>query len=339
VEIIATAGNVASAPIVVSNGDAVIELTPEEFTAPVRQNTEFFVNFTLTSTHLNALTIKIDFSATGATFVDCENDLDEMESVSYLAAAMKLTDDVPAASVTNGVLTIPVPKTDATIDDSLAKYEYMCTFTAGAYVKGTAAVTVPIHVIFDTVTVKTADLTVPAPSRLPVSGTKLSVTVNHDALFSAPELTVLLNALVKVMKNLDPTFNLARLFQISQKLDIFSPFSNRVAATDDTVTLSTSFTGVSVTDTAALAADTAYAVHALGYTATADVESAAIEVNCSEGCGTEECGLCLDGNACVVASQCFSGKCGNGKCGDNSAATVSIAFCAALAALASIMLF
>jgi hypothetical protein len=318
VEITATVGDVNSTSVTVGNGDAIIEITPADFTTPIRQNTEFFVNFTLTSTHLDELTAKIDFSATGATFNACENDLPDAVPSPYVVAAMKLTGDVPEAEAEDGILTIPVPKTDATVEGGLAKYSYMCSFTAGAYVKGATAATVPIDVVFGTTIVKTADLTVPAPSRLPVAGTKLSVDIVRDTLFSASELAALLSALVKVMQNLDPTFDIARFYGITQKINVYSPNAVHVAVTGNTVTLSTSFTGVSVTDTAALA----------------------IEANCTEGCGTEECGLCLDGNACTDASQCFSNKCGGGVCGrDNSAASVTVALCSALAVLASLMLF
>jgi hypothetical protein len=339
VEITANVNTTTSAPIIFSNGDAVIELTPAEFTAPVRENTEFFVNFTLTSTHLDELTAKIDFSATGATFNDCENHSSGGMPAAYVAAAMKLTDDVPEAEAEDGILTVPIPKTDATVEDGFAKYSYMCSFTAGAYAKGKTDATVPIDVMFGTTVVKTADLTVPAPSRLPVAGTKLSVSIVRDTLFTSAELTAILNALVKTMQAIDPTFDISRLYGITQKLNVYSPSAIHVAA-GSTVTLSTSFTGVTVTDTAALAADTKSSVEALGYEADVDVEGADIEVTCTEGCGTEECGLCLDGNACTDAAQCFSGKCGGGVCGrDNSAASVSVALCAALAVFASIMLF
>jgi hypothetical protein len=78
----------------------------------------------------------------------------------------------------------------------------------------------------------------------------------------------------------------------------------------------------------------------LGYSLLVSVESADIEADCTEGCGSEECGLCLDGRTCTSADQCFSDKCGDGVCGrDNSAASVSVVLCAALAVFASFALF
>jgi hypothetical protein len=295
------------------------------------------MNFTFTATNRDDLTVKLDFAATGATFVACEQEDDAYDAIATLY------DVAPASDIAadDGILTIFVPKADADVVDNLARYAFQCRFTAAAYAKGQSATVAQIHVLLANDVLKTADLAVPAPQRLPVAGTKLSVDIVRDTLFSSTELTALLNTLVKVMQARDATFDISRLLQVSQKLNLVNPAPLHITAADkSTVTLSTSFTGVSVTDTAALATDTKSSVEALGYEADVDVEDADIEVNCTEGCGTEECGLCLDGNACTDASQCFSGQCEDGTCGgNNSAASLSVLLCAAAAALASIALY
>jgi hypothetical protein len=323
-EITATVGSYSSNTIMVSSADTVVDITVTELTDPVRENTDFDMHLSFTATTIQDLEVKFNASElSGAVFKTCEN---------YGGTINNLYPD-------NGVLNILTPRMVANLENGVANYELTCTYTAGAYVKGTAAQTVAIDVIANNVALKTADLTVPAPSRMPVAGTMLAVHILRDTLFSTSELTAILNAVVKVLQELDPTFDITRLFQIVQKLKQSKLSSVDTAAADLQVTISTTFTGVTVSDTAALATNATSAAEALGYTADAFVSSADIEADCTEGCGSDECGLCLDGQSCTSADQCFSDECNMGKCGGNSAATVSSVISVALAVAACFMLF
>jgi hypothetical protein len=341
VPINATYGTVTASEILVSNAASVVEIAPEAIDVVIRENTNFYLNFTFNATNIDELTVKVGFASINATFVSCDNGKDDPTPFPYVSQLFYTAAIVEDATAEDGILTIPVPTTEATIDNDVANYEYTCEFTAGAYNADQTDAAVSIDVILGEDSLKTAQITVPAFRREPLSGTKLTVDIIRSSLFNSAEINALLNALVKAMKSLDSTFDISRLFQVTQKLNLVQSSSSSLHLTADqsTVTLSTSFTGVSVTDTAALAADTKSSVEELGYEADVAVESADIEVTCTEGCGSEECGLCLDGHTCTSADQCFSAQCENGKCGSNSAASVSVALCVVISAIASIMLW
>jgi hypothetical protein len=337
-KITASVGNVVSDPILISNADTVIDMTTADVPDVIRELTELTLGVNFTSNHLDELTLKIDFSKTGATFNACEDNISDMEGDD---ADLQEMLPMAAPDVKDGVLTIPISKTDATVENStIARYSYMCSFTTAAVTEGAVAATVPIHVLLGDDILKTTDLTVAASKYEPIAGTKVVAVLNHDALFHYGDLATLLNSLVEVVQTLDSSFNILRLFEIFETLN--KPMISSVnAASTATVTLSTSFSDVAVTNHADLAVRITSAFESLGFTASVSVDNTEIEVECVLGCGFEQCGLCMNGKSCTDKSNCFSDKCNTeGKCGDipNSAAAISVIIAILLAAASATVL-
>jgi hypothetical protein len=332
INLTATIGDYNSDTITVSNGPSVITITPTGVSGVIRENSSFTMDFEFTATHVDDLTVKIDVFDVSADLVSCQKQSVKSTNLAATSFIAAITD------VVDGIISIPVSKTDATVFDSVANYAYTCEFTARAYVKGNKAVSVPIHVIFDGDIVKTVDLTIPAIKRQLVSGTKVSGTVDRDSLYTPAEVTAILRIISTVLQTVDPTFDMLRFYQISQSLMSITVLDVSSSA-DTSLVFSTTVTGISTTVIDSLADDAKTALETLGFVAQVSAESVTLEADCVDGCVETDCGVCVDSRTCADESDCLTSQCNNGKCGGNSAASASAVICAIIVAIVSMMLY
>jgi hypothetical protein len=299
----ASLGTAASAPLALSNGAPTIAIAPAVVTPPV-EGAEFPLNATFTSTHLDDLTVQIDYSATGASFVDRDT----------------------AAPAAYGILTLPVPAVSATINGSLASYAALCTFTAPAFAPDAASSAATLDVLLASDILASADIPVPAPLRDTVPGTNITLVLTRDDTVPSPALSALLAALARALRDVDNTPSIHRFYQITQ------------TQAGPALTVAATLTGITTadpTDVAAMAEDAAAATR---YTAeSVMVASADIPRECVGSCGDGDCGRCLDGRACTRGEQCFSDECLAAVC-YNAAGATTVTYTAVAAAVAMLLL-
>jgi hypothetical protein len=358
-------GEFTSNTVLFTNAASVVDIVATPITGVIREQAVFTLAFRFTTTNLDSVDVDMDFSAAPVLGTVSCDDLRELDYVvtdadtnsGPEAGAMR-----PAAAVSvtvdQGVASLSVDRFSFDRLHEVPSYELVCTFTAKAFGDTTPATENPstgsnalaaafdasgivVRVLLGDDELKSADVPIPAIKRLPVDLTRVVFSVPRTSVFSAKALTVIVTRVVTLIHEFDATFTLARVRKISQvylNTNILAIDAQEVAAERVVVTLHVS--GVSVTDAQALSSTVGPALSALGYTATVEeIDVASVEIECVDSCGGD-CGLCVDGQACVAAADCFSETCIDGKCGTgNSAATVSMMVCATLVVVASVLLF
>eukprot|EP00933_Yihiella_yeosuensis_P033371 TRINITY_DN27098_c0_g1_i1.p1 TRINITY_DN27098_c0_g1~~TRINITY_DN27098_c0_g1_i1.p1 ORF type:complete len:616 (-),score=28.47 TRINITY_DN27098_c0_g1_i1:167-1975(-) len=314
--------------------------------AAIRESTSFLIDFTFTSTGIDTLSTKVDFSGIPATLEHC-SDADDV--------------DVNAVDV-EMVATFPVPTSMASITSMpspLASYAFKCNFTALDYdtAKATTyANMVKVHVLYNDAIVKTAEQATPTLTRDPVAMVKLVNIFDADGLLSSSDINRILAVMTISMQSIVSSFTVNQFRQMSQKYTPNAPLMaslptlpasdadvplavDMVVLANGKVALTTYIKDVTVSDVSNAKSIMNSGFTALGVSVTlGDPEESTVEAICGDTCGGD-CGMCRDSAACTADSDCFSGTCTDGVCkSSNSAKSVSTALAVVVAVVAAAML-
>jgi hypothetical protein len=147
-----------------------------------------------------------------------------------------------------------------------------------------------------------------------INTTKLTLELDENTLLNSHDISEVFHVVAHGLHAVDKTFNISRLYMISQKLDL--------AAGDDpatTLTLVTHFADVTPDEANAAAPAIAKELEAKDY----DVKSveaveSTMDVKCTKGCDGAACGHCVDGQRCENESVCFGDRCDHHRCGSSN---------------------
>jgi hypothetical protein len=298
--------------------------------AKIPENSNFTMIVDFTSNHLDDLVLKVNYTGIPLT--------------ELLGCYDTYSNELVATDIDSTTISVefPISTADLSAAAGLATYQLNCTATAmsleDAAAAGAGASTAEITVTFDGSTVHSITMDLPAISEGETgTSTKITFQIQQTTLLSAKTVNAILAKAAEFFKASDSSFDLARFFIITQELITPSAEMAVTATTEPYVLLSVHVNDVSADDVDAAAADIAPALTELGYDVTIHpAEEATIMTKCKTECG-KDCGLCLDGQACVSSDDCLS-TCNDGKCGPNSAATASVVVVAIVSAIATAML-